>query len=130
MHINLESDYAVRIVHQLARTDARVDAKSLALCTDVPPRFALKILHKLVEAQIVLSFKGAQGGYALAREPQHITLRQVIEAVEGPYRFSRCLGGEYTCHCREGEKCPYQTVFDEVTSLVTAKLDGVTFADL
>ena len=130
MHINLESDYAVRIVHQLARVCVRVDAKSLAQCTDVPPRFALKILQKLVAAEIVISYKGAQGGYALARKPGEITLRQVIEAVEGPYRFSRCLDGEYPCHCHEGTSCPYQTVFDEVTSLVIAKLDAVTFADL
>lgn len=130
MHINLESDYAVRIVHQLARVSVRVDAKTLAQCTDVPPRFALKILQKLAAADIVVSYKGAQGGYMLARSADQVTLRQVIEAVEGPYRFSRCLDGEYACHCSEGEKCPYQTVFDEVTSLVIAKLDAVTFANL
>ena len=130
MHINLESDYAVRIVHQLARSQQRVGAKTLAQCTDVPPRFAVKILQKLAAAAVVVAYKGAQGGYALARPAGEITLRQVIEAVEGPYRFSRCLNGEYACHCKDGEQCPYQTVFDEVTSLVIAKLDAVTFADL
>lgn len=47
-------------------------------------RFTLKTMRKLVAAGIVRSFKGAKGGYQLARGPESVTLRQVIEAVEGP----------------------------------------------
>ena len=95
MHITLESDYAVRIVHCLAQSGERTDAQTLADQTGVSLRFTLKIMRKLVAARIVRSYKGAKGGYVLTREPSAITLRQVIEAVEGPYRFSRCLDSNY-----------------------------------
>ena len=127
MHINLESDYAVRIVHCLSRAEGRLDAQTISQRTAVSPRFTLKIMRKLVGEGIARSYKGAHGGYTLARSPQEITLRQVIEAVEGPYRVSRCLDGTYDCSCSADAACPFQSVFDEVTRLVTDKLDRVTF---
>ncbi len=128
MHITLESDYAVRIVYSLARAGERTDAQTLADRTGVSLRFTLKIMRKLVSAGIVCSFKGAHGGYILARPAGEITLRQVIEAVEGPYRFSRCLDSEYDCNCPLTEPCPFHSVFGEVSRLVKDKLDQVTFA--
>ena len=150
MHINLESDYAVRIVHYLARmesdgqqcldtaptagrfTDAPhpIDAQAISDATRVSLRFTLKIMRKLVAAGLVRSYKGARGGYTLAKRPSQITLRQAIEAVEGPYRFSRCLDGEYDCNCSSPAGCPFHSVFDEVTKMVTEKLDAVTFDQL
>ena len=130
MHINLESDYAVRIVQCLAREKERLDAQTISERTAVSLRFSLKILRKLVGAGIAKSYKGARGGYILARSPREITLRQVIEAVEGPYRFSRCLDGDYDCSCSAESGCPFQSGFDEVTKMVTDKLDAVTFDPL
>ena len=130
MHIDLESDYAVRIVRCLALAADRLDAQTIADSTCVSLRFTLKIMRKLVAAEIVRSYKGARGGYVLAKEPKEITLRQVIEAVEGPYRFSRCVDGEYDCNCSTVNACPFHSVFDEVTQLVVKKLDEVTFDTL
>lgn len=130
MHINLESDYAVRLVRVLAGETDRMDGKTLAERANVSPRFTLKIMQKLVLADIVISYKGAHGGYVLSRPAEDITLRQVIEAVEGKYRFSRCVGGDYDCDCPEGERCPFQSVFDEITRMVTEKLEETTFDQL
>ena len=130
MHINLESDYAARIVYCLSKASERLDAQSIAEKTCVSLRFTLKIMRKLVAAGIVRSFKGAKGGYQLARKPEAITLRQVIEAVEGPYRFSRCLDEDYSCSCSEVMGCPFHTVFDDITKTVIDKLEAVTFVDL
>lgn len=128
MHINLESDYAVRLVNCLAQSGERMDAQSIAEKAMVPPRFTLKIMQKLGAADIVRSYKGAKGGYVLARDPGEITLCQVIEAVEGPYRFSRCLGDEYDCNCGNTSACRFYGVFDEVTRMVINRLNQVTFA--
>lgn len=135
MHINLESDYAVRIVHNLALNinehntpeESRLDAQTIANRACVSLRFTLKIMRKLVAADIVKSYKGAHGGYTLARAPGRITLRQVIEAVEGPYRFSRCVDDEYDCNCSSTRNCKFHSAFDEVTQLVIKKLDEITF---
>ncbi|MDD2362587.1 MAG: Rrf2 family transcriptional regulator [Oscillospiraceae bacterium] len=135
MHINLESDYAVRIVHCLSLEAAqkndvksgRLDAQTIADRTSVSLRFTLKIMRKLVAADLVKSYKGARGGYTLSRLPKDITIRQVIEAVEGPYRFSRCMDDEYTCNCLSMDDCRFRDIFDEVTQLVIQKLDESNF---
>ena len=130
MHINLESDYAVRIVQYLAQSNERRDAQSIADSTCVSLRFTLKIMRKLVAADIVQSFKGAHGGYTLSRPASSITLRQVIEAVEGPYRFSRCVDNGYDCNCSSVTACPFHSVFDDITQMVIQKLDEATFDSL
>ncbi len=132
MHITLESDYAVRIVDCLSTQEARLGAGSIAEQTGVPPRFTLKILHKLVSRGLVRSYKGAKGGYELARSPSEITLREVIEIFEGPYTFSRCLDPAHVCKCdipvcRSGS-CRFQRAYDEISEMVRAKLDETTFA--
>ena len=97
MHMTLEADYAVRIVEFLAVNPGRADAKTISERTSVTLRFTLKILRTLVSDGIVRSYKGAKGGYELAKPPKEITLRSVIEAVEGPYMISRCQGDAYSC---------------------------------
>ena len=97
MVMTLEADYAVRIVEYLTKHPERRDAKTISVETQIPLRFSLKILRELVAEGLVCSFKGAKGGYTLAKSPEEITLRQVIELVEGPYMLSRCQKEEYSC---------------------------------
>ena len=120
MHITLETDYAVRIVDLLAKSKDKphLDAKSISDKTGVSHRYALKILRKLVAGEIVQSYKGARGGYKLLKKPRDISLYDVVEIMEGSYKFSRCLNKGYDCSCN----CEYQQVFAEVTDLVTDKL--------
>lgn len=97
MHLTLEADYAVRIVDKLAIENKKIDAHTISEQTNVPLRFALKILRKLVASGAVKSYKGAHGGYMIAKDPKDITLREVIEAVEGPFMISRCQQDDYCC---------------------------------
>lgn len=131
MNITLEADYAVRIIDCLANNGKRMDAATISVKTGVTLRFSLKILRKLGSSGIVHSYKGAKGGYELAKKPFEITLREVIETVEGVYTFSRCLSTEHTCNydsssCKKGD-CRFQKVFDEISEEVRKRLDEVTF---
>lgn len=130
MHITLESDYAIRIVHCLCKNGKRMDARTISESTGVTLRFSLKILRKLVSSKIIRSFKGSQGGYEIARDPGEISLREVIEVVEGPYQLSRCLNPEYFCTREKNKPCKVQKTFADISDMVREKLAGVTFADL
>ena len=135
MFITLETDYAVRIVSELSEAyrsdiDARVlGAAVIAERTNVTLRFSLKILRKLVAAGIVRSYKGAHGGYELTRDPAEITLRDVVEAIEGTYYFSRCLSPDSECSRGEISSCRYRRAFGEISEAVREKLGEYTFAD-
>lgn len=125
MHMTLEADYAVRIVELLTRLGDKTDARTISERTQIPQRFCLKILHRLVTDGIVRSYKGAKGGYQLAKPAQEITLREVIESVEGPYMLNRCQSSAYTCTHKD---CRFHTIYREISDLVRQKLDSYTFA--
>lgn len=129
MFITLESDYAVRITSCLAVSQRRMDAKTISESTCVTLRFALKILRKLVAGGIVKSYKGTQGGYQLAKLPEEISLKDVIEAIEGTYNFSRCLG-EQGCSRGMSGICAYQRAFGEISIMVRKKLEEYNFKDM
>ena len=65
MRCTHEADYAIRVTCCLAFSGSKVGAKQISESTGVTLRFALKILRKLIQADIVKSFKGASGGYML-----------------------------------------------------------------
>lgn len=130
MFITLETDYAVRIVSELCLDRTKLDAKTISERACVTLRFALKILRKLVAVGIVKSFKGTQGGYVINKDPKEITLKMVVEAIEGTYCFSRCLAPDGVCNRGASGVCCYQKAFCDITKVVRAKLDEYNFADL
>lgn len=130
MHITLESDYAIRIVQMLAGANTRMDAKTIAEETCVTLRFSLKILRKLVTEGLVRSYKGSQGGYELTRPANEISLKDVIEAVEGDYKLSRCLSEDYACTRGRSGNCCVQDAFNQISEIVQEKLATYTFDKL
>ncbi len=127
MYITLESDYAIRIVSCLSNEKKRLEAKTISERTCVSLRFALKILRKLVAAGIVRSFKGIQGGYELDKKPSDISLKDIIQIIEGPYILNRCLDDSNPCSRGASGNCVFQDAFKEISELVNKKLSEYTF---
>ena len=131
MRITLESDYALRIVSVLSEYDDVVDANTIAEKTSVSLRFALKILHKLVTGNIVSSYKGAKGGYKLKISADEITLKNVIELIDGPIAIARCLESSETCSMNSDKTaCIYHHIFDKISLELAAKLESITISDV
>ena len=127
MYITLETDYAVRIVHELCKNGEKLDAKTISLNTSVPQRFAVKILRKLVSIDLVKSYQGVQGGYQINRKPRDISLKTVVEAIEGTYCFSRCLAPGGECSRGASGRCCNQRAFAEITEQVNKLLESYDF---
>lgn len=131
MRITLESDYALRIVSELAKETALLDANTIAERTSVTQRFALKILRKLVGGQIVSSFKGAHGGYKLRLSASEITLKKIIELIDGPIAIVRCLESNEVCSMKKDKtSCIFHHIFDKISFDLAAKLEQITIADV
>ena len=128
MYFTLETDYALRIVDFLAHSPGRSGAQLISEETSVTLRFSLKILRKLVGCGIVRSYKGAQGGYEIARPLDKISVADVVAAIEGQYIISRCLAEGNNCYRAGG--CPYHSLFDEISHDVRKKLEKVTMQDV
>jgi Rrf2 family protein len=86
MRISAKADYALRATAQLAASPPGlpIKAEQLANAQGIPVKFLLNILSELKHAHVVQSHRGAEGGYALAKPADQISLADVIRAVEGP----------------------------------------------
>ena len=87
------------------RTRPYVSIRRMAADLDIPFHFLTKVLHDLTQRGILTSRRGAAGGVAFARPPKEISLLSVVEIVEGPDLFSRCLLGLEGCSDRK--PCPF-----------------------
>ena len=133
MKITQEADYALRMMCLLAKETAAgnvpVGAASLAEGVAVPTRFGLKILHKLSEADFVKTSRGAAGGYSLNQDPEAITVKGVIEAIDGPIEINRCLSKTHTCLNNPNKDCcRLHHVFEELNGQLTERLNRLTVA--
>ena len=131
MRITQESDYALRIITAMAEYDEVLDAGKISDKTSVSLRFTLKILNKLVKGGFVRSYKGAKGGYKLNVDANCITLKQVIELIDGPVAIARCVEGDEVCSLNcDKAACIYHHIFDDISLELAKKLDGIKIGDV
>ena len=130
MHITQESDYAVRIVYCLAKCGTRRDARGISEEMCVTLRFSLKILGKLVSSGIVESYKGNRGGYELARSAKDISLKDVIDVVEGPWRLTRCADDSAACNRGAQATCSFRREMCRISQRINEELAAVDFEAL
>ena len=128
MKITREADYGLRIVAMLAKSDKQIEAKVIAEKNDIPYRFTLKILRKIVQAGYLKSFRGVNGGYMLNKKPSEITFRNIIEVIDGEITLNVCLG-ENGC-CSSNGKCALKQKLQKVQDIITSELDDITFEDV
>jgi len=113
---------------------ARQPSKRLALVSEIskeqniPETFLAKIFQRLSKAGLLRSSRGSRGGFSLGKPAHMITMREVIEAIEGPIALNRCLlrVGE----CEEEDLCPIHQVWEKAQQRILEILDRTTMEDL
>jgi Rrf2 family protein len=129
VRVSAKADYAVRAAAELAATgDGPVKAERIAQAQSIPLKFLETILLDLRKSGIVLSRRGADGGYWLARPAEEISIAQVIRAVEGPIANVRGLPPDQVAYTGHAEGL--QDVWVAVRASLRAVLEHVTLADL
>jgi Rrf2 family protein len=130
LQLTKQGDYAIRTILELASRapDAIVPAREIAECQDIPLPFLNKIVQILAKAGIVITIRGNQGGVKLVPAPEKITLRQVIEVMEGPIALNQCLLGRGVCS--RDSFCRVHQVWVEAQETLLSRLEAATFAQL
>lgn len=124
------SDYAVAVLAQLAAGGDEVQtAKGLAERTGLPQPAVSKILKSLARSKLVQSHRGVQGGYRLAREASHVSVADVIEAVEGPVALTDC-GSEAVSECEFQGQCSVQANWLRINQVVRRALANISVEDM
>ncbi len=129
MDISRNTDYALRLLSMLASgQDGLMSVRSAADQVDVPYSFARSIQHGLVQAGIIESLRGVRGGMRLKVDPKEVTIRQIVEAVQGPLVMNDCTAEGGVCGRMEG--CCYHPIWVGAQALLRSYLDSVTLDDV
>jgi len=122
-------EYGMQAVLYIAKHDGeRVGIKAIARELAIPVHFLAKILQSLSGKKILLSFKGTNGGFTLARSPEEIHLIDIIEAIDGLDVFEHCVLGYPGCGT--GKPCPVHDKWGSVRDVIRDMLSGDSLVDL
>ena len=128
--LNRLTDYAVVVMAQLALRDkATLAAGEIARDTGVPLPTVAKVLNALARDGLIVSHRGAAGGYGLSRPADEIAVADIIQAIEGPIALTACVDGS-TNHCDVEDLCPMRGGWDKVNRAIRGALDSVSLADM
>ncbi len=130
MKLTRASDYAIRgvVYMSMQPQGSIVVIPEVAREMDVPVGFLARIFQSLSRAGIVISHRGKKGGYSMARKPEEVTLRDVVEAVEGDIKLNICLDGYNACD--RMSFCPVRKELANVQNDLVTSLGKTNFADL
>jgi FeS assembly SUF system regulator len=123
------TDYATVILSFMARDKTQMHAAmEIASTTGIALPTVSKILKLLVNANVLISTRGAKGGYVLARMPEEISVATVISALEGPIALTECSISQQNCGQASG--CNIGGNWSLINRTIHNALDSVTLADL
>ena len=130
MKLSTRGRYGIHAMYELAlNADAGpVPIKAIAERQDVPEAYLEQLMAVLKRAGLVTSARGAQGGYALSRPPEAITVGQVLRALEGGLNLVDCLAEESACGKACG--CPSRIVYQKLQDGLNQLADSITLKDM
>ncbi|MBI4052359.1 MAG: Rrf2 family transcriptional regulator [Elusimicrobia bacterium] len=133
MRITSSSEYGTRIMVQLGRSYPKAvhSAEALSEMENIPRDYVDQILMRLRRAGLIQSFRGASGGYALARSADKISMGDIFRSVEGEIFEDTCQKyskGELKCRHQDG--CNIRPVWMKLAEMVEGYLDTIYLAQL
>lgn len=128
MKLTKLADYAVRAVVHLGckKPGELATTEEIAEANMIPRPFLSKVMQSLCRGGIAVAHRGKSGGFTLARKGNEITVRQIVEAVEGPIQLNRCL--IMSALCERDAYCGAHGVWKEAQDALLKVLDRHTVA--
>ncbi len=132
LKINRQTDYAVRVILALAKAGegARLSSGAIQQQMLIPPTLMPRIVAELSHAGLVHTFPGRDGGLVLPRPASAITLRDVVEAFEGPILLSECMQAKGEEDCPFRADCPVRSKWGRVQVAMLREMGTITFESL
>ncbi len=130
MKLSRRADYGMRLILDLAALEdgERTSSREVARRKVIPLPFLNKIIPQLAIAGLVETQRGTNGGIRLACPAGQISMKDVLEALEGPIVLNHCLTHPQECPLQG--LCPVCDVWQEVQTQVSTTLAEITFAEL
>ncbi len=130
MKITKDVDYAIRCILYLSIQKDSFTASKLEISDKmkIPHQYLAKIAQQLHRNEILEITKGPKGVYRLLREPEKITLLDVVESIKGKIFLNYCVAE--TGECFRKNECYVNTIWTELTNKIRKYLSNINFKDL
>ena len=122
------TDYAVVALVRLSVADGMETSPGIAAAIGVPEPTVAKVLKALAGHGLVISSRGARGGYRLGRPLNEIAVSEVIMAIDGPIALTSCVDGASGCESQS--LCPIAGRWDPVNDAIRSALSRISLADM
>ena len=130
MQLTRTTDYAIRIVCYLAAQRQMISTSELSQELSVPSSYIPKITKKLKQAGIIKACEGIKGGYQIAKQPENISLMDVISCTESTMAISRCLEKEEDCSRNYIACCKVHQILLDLQNIYNNRLESVKISDI
>lgn len=131
MRISTKGRYALRALLEMAQypTDKPILLSRVAQQQEIPERYLIQIFGSLRRAGILVSLRGAKGGFILAKPLDEITLADIVEAAEGPIELVPCLKLK-SKECQRSPLCRAKQVWEGLNANLKRLLQQVTLKQI
>jgi len=131
MLITRASEYAILSLILLSKSDTPQDSDKLSRELGIPKSFLAKILQSLAKGGILVSYRGANGGFALAKEPADINMLSIMRTVESksPAIFD-CAPSQNDCPSAKAQTCSIWPFLNKLQGKVDSFLSELTLEDI
>lgn len=133
MRISTRGEYGLRAMLVLAEKyqDGPCPLREIAEIEQISEQYLEQLFRDLRKHGLVQSYRGAKGGYVLARPPAEISANQVLTALEGPVAPMQCVAdGNQGEKCQHKGSCPTRVVWERLKNAINAVLDETTLENL
>lgn len=132
MKLTARSEYALLALVYLARNkdDGFISIEIIAKSQDIPPKFLEHLMLALKRAHFLRSVKGQKGGYALAKDPEDITLAEIIRLFDGALAPTESVSENFYESTPIEKEKKLTKVFKDIRDYVSNKLEKTTLADV
>ncbi len=130
LRISKLTDYGTLILVHLASVapDKPCPASEIAAGTGLALPTVQKVLKKLARGKLVVSSRGADGGYRLAREPDAIDAAEILDVLEGPLAITECSHDD--SHCELESNCQVGGAWQKISRAIRAAMTEIRLSDL
>lgn len=128
MKLSSKGRYAVRIMAEIAKSDGFISVSELSKKQGISVKYTEKIISILLKGNLIMSVRGASGGYRLLRGPEEYSIREILSVTDDLPKLAPCL--ESGASCERMKMCPGMSCWEKLDSLITNYLNEVKLSDI
>ncbi len=130
LQISRQTEYGVLALLDLASfpPGSRLQTSDIAQRQAIPESYLIKIVNRLAQVELLQTYRGSEGGVALARPAEKISMLEIIQALEGKINLNAC--SREPAHCKISDQCPAYPMWVGLQNVFDQYLESLKLSDL